>query len=276
MRNSHPTFIGIGGSFAGWTTLKGLLTEHPAIVSTLPSLNYFSSKQWVSKSITWYLEGLPACQRGEVVTGEVSVGYMYNPQVAGRIVKTFPDTKLIALVRHPLARAIAEYEYYQQLASAKSYASCSDFMRANPAVVERGRYGQQLARFYSYYSLLELQVIRYEDLATKPLYVAEQLYRFFDIDPTFVPERLFTFAPPEELPPHPSLLAKLKIAVSHRLTEKKHSKLEPWRLPQPNLNTWFTPEELQFWIKEYWSDVIELSDLVEDDMNRYWFGDFLD
>lgn len=274
MRNSHPTFIGIGGSFAGWATLKGLLTEHPAVVSNLPSLNYFSSRQWRNKNVPWYLEGLPVCQHGMVVTGEVSVGYMYHPQVAERIVKTFPDTKLVALVRHPLARAIAEYEYYQHLASAKLYASCSEFMRANPAVVERGRYGQQLARFYSYYSPLELQVVCYEDLCNEPLQVAEQLYRFLDVDATFVPERLFSFAPAEKPPINPSLLTRLKLSVRHHLTEKRQSKLAPWRPFQPNITKHFTADELEFWIKEYWNDMNQLSNLLEKDMTVKWFVEY--
>lgn len=267
----HPAFIGIGGSFCGWSELRNLLTEHPQIVDELNALNYFNSKLWRTKDTDWYLAGLARTASPTILTGEVSVSYLYHPVVPERIVRAFPDTKLIAVVRHPLARAIAEYQYYKTLPRRHSYASCHEFMLANPGVVERGKYGAKLERYFSYYSPLEIQVVIYEDIVKTPLAVAERLYRWLDIDPTFVPKRLFAFTPPEEPLLNPSHLTKLKLAIKQRFVAMKQSQLKPWQPPQPKIKNWFTPEEEAYWTKEYWPDAVTLSDLVWEDMTVRWF-----
>jgi len=271
----YPTFITIGGSFAGFSVLKELLTEHPQVVDEFATLRYFNSKNWHTKDATWYLAGLPQPVSHTTVTGEVSLDYLYNSQVPARIVRTFPDTKLLAIARHPLMRAIAEFQYYKSLPQHRPYVSCHEFMLANPAVVDRGRFGKYLEHYMYYYSPLELQVVVYDELIDHPLAVAERLYRWLDIDPTFVPKRLFPFVPPEEPPPHPSWLTKLKLEIAKRYTEHKHSKLAPWQPPQPHIRHWFSPAEEAYWVKEYWDDVVQLSEYVYEDMTNHWFSAYM-
>lgn len=271
MKIHGPTFIGIGASFGGWSELRELLTSHPQIANTLPHLDYFSTKRWRENDTAWYVDGLPPVEHGVSVTGEVSMSYLSHPQVAERIVRTFPDTKIIVCLRHPLARAIAEYQYYQQLPQATPYTSCSAFMEANKAVFERGLYGLQLSRYFAYYSPLELHTVFYQELVTAPLAVAEGMYRWLEIDPTFVPKRLQAFIPPEEPPLHPSRLAHAKRALKSRYHQWKQAKLPPWQPPEPALRQWFTPEEEEYWVKAYWSDVALLGDMHRTDLLATWF-----
>lgn len=271
MKIHGPTFIGIGASFAGWSELRELLTSHPQVANTLPHLDYFSTKRWREKDTAWYVAGLPPAEHGMSVTGEVSMSYLSHPQAAERIVRTFPDTKLIVCLRHPLARAIAEYHYYQQLPNATPYASCSAFMEANKAVFERGLYGLQLSRYFAYYSPLELHTVFYQELATAPLVVAEGIYRWLEIDPTFVPKQLQAFIPPEEPPLHPSRLTHAKRALKARYRQWKQAKLPPWQPPEPVLRQWFTPAEEEYWVKAYWSDVALLGDMHRIDLLATWF-----
>lgn len=271
MKIPGPTFIGIGASFAGWSELRDLLTEHPQIANTLPRLDYFSTKRWREKDLAWYHAGLPPRAGGVTVVGEVSMSYFTQPQTAERIVRAFPDAKLVACLRHPLSRAIAEYQYYQQLPNATKYESCSAFMSANKHVFERGLYGMQLSRYFAYYSPLELQVVFYHELATAPLQVAERLYRWLEIDPTFVPKRLKAFVPPEEPLLHPSRLTRAKLALRARYQHWKQSKLPPWQPPEPVISQWFTPEEEAYWVQAYWSDVALLGDELRTDLLAVWF-----
>lgn len=266
-----PTLVGIGGSFSGWSELKQLLTEHPQITDELPRMDFFAGKHWQSKDTDWYLAGIGHTPKEVTVTGELSVGYLYQPAVPERLVRTFPDSKLLAVVRHPLARAIAEYQYYLTLPNRRQYASCHEFLLANQGVVERGRFGATLSRYFHYYSPLELQVVVYDELVETPLAVAERLYRWLEVDPTFVPERLYGYVPPEEPPLNPSKLKKLRLAIKHKLIKRQQAKLEPWQPPQPNLRQWFTPEEEAHWVEVYWSDVVTLSDLLYEDMTVRWF-----
>jgi len=171
-------------------------------------------------------------------------------------------------------RAIAEFQYYKTLPQHRPYASCHEFMLANPGVVDRGMFGKHLERYFRYYSPLELQVVVYDELIAKPLAVAERLYRWLDIDPTFVPKRLFSFVPPEEPPLHPSWLTQLKMYIKERYTTHKRSKLEPWHPPQPKISDWFTKEEEAHWVDVYWSDAVMLSEFVVEDMTVHWFSDF--
>jgi hypothetical protein len=274
MKLHGPTFIGIGASFAGWSELRPLLTSHPQIANTLPHLDYFSTKRWREKDATWYIAGLPPVERGVTVRGEVTMSYLTHPQAAERIVRTFPDTKLIVCLRHPLARAIAEYQYYQQLPNATAYQSCSAFMRANPAVFERGLYGAHLSRYFAYYSPLELHSVFYHELATRPLALLEGMYRWLGIDPFFVPKQLQAFVPPEDPPLHPSRLTRAKLALKARYKAWKLAKLPPWQPPEPDIRQWFTPEEEAYWVKAYWSDVVLLSDIHRMDLLAVWFPEY--
>jgi hypothetical protein len=250
----RPYIIGIGGTFSGWNVLEQILTQHPLIANEFASLGYFDTHRWHTKSLAWYEEGLPAVPRATVYRGEATLSYLYHPLAAERIAQTFPDAKVLAIVQHPLQRALAEYAYYKKIPHHTTYASCHEYMCDHSGVVYRGMYGDALARYVKMFSPLQLQVVMYDELVTSPSNVAERLYRWLDIDPTFIPNISHAFSHSYAMPP---------IHFTHTPTPFRTPKKGWVTIPdkQPTINNQFTSTQYTFWKKRYQSDQHLLKDI---------------
>lgn len=104
-----PSFIIIGASKSGTTSLFFNLSKHPQIlVPHKKEINFFNHNFASGKS--WYLAQFPAIADGkQFITGEASPLYIYNQQARTRIKQLFPHTKIIVMVRNPVDRTISEY-----------------------------------------------------------------------------------------------------------------------------------------------------------------------
>jgi hypothetical protein len=252
--SQRPYIIGIGGTFSGWKVLEQILVQHPLIANEFASLGYFDTYRWHTKSLSWYKEGLPAVPRTTIYQGEVTLTYLYHPVAAERIARTFPDAKVLAIIQHPLQRAAAEFAYYKKVPHHTTYASCHEFMVAHPEVVYRGMYGKALARYVKMFSPLQLQIVTYDELVAKPEHVAERLYRWLDVDPTFVPHNNQIFS---------HLYSASPIHFAHKNTSSKPPKKGWVVLPskQDTIGDQFTSAQYKFWQKRYHSDQYFLEDI---------------
>lgn len=265
-----PAFIGIGASFAGWSDLKKILSAHPSVNDIVPSLDYFSTRAFEEKDSDWYNRAIK--NGSKYKSGEFSPSYFSHPKSAERIASTFPDSKLLAIIRHPLERAVAEYNHYKKIPNATRYASCSEFMSANPAVLARGMYGENLSRYFSYYSPLDIHIINRDDLVVNPLGTIQKVYRFLDIYQDFVPPTLKTYAPPEDEPKHPSLIRRA-IMFSKKTYRHYHPVQNLWQPETIKLENYFTPEEIKYWYEYHQADLYKLSDIVFENMIEKWKGE---
>lgn len=102
-----PDFIIAGASKSGTSSIYHYLNYHPQIL--------FSHKKEIDfywrnfeRGIDWYLAHFPTItDRPDFLTGEATPNYLRFPQVAQRIKDTFPQVKIIILLRNPIDRAIS-------------------------------------------------------------------------------------------------------------------------------------------------------------------------
>ena len=128
-RGTAPGVVLIGAMKSGTTSLFNYLAAHPAITPPIvKEIDYFSYN-WC-RGDDWYRAHFPTTPR-DTITAEASSGYLPYPRAAGRVHETLPDTRIVAVLRDPVARAISHY--FHERRAGREHRSISEAMRAPEA-----------------------------------------------------------------------------------------------------------------------------------------------
>jgi hypothetical protein len=109
-----PSFVCIiGAQRSGTTWLYHMLDAHPDIRMArpvVPEPKFFLDALRVAEGreaylATYFPEGLSP------LIGEKGTSYIEHPEVRDRIRGFFPDARIIAILRHPVARALSNYHF---------------------------------------------------------------------------------------------------------------------------------------------------------------------
>lgn len=109
----RPSFVMVGASRAGTTSLFEALCEHPQV--RRPALNkgvrYFDVNWWRPQS--WYFGHFPLADRGSpsMVTFEASGYYLFHPWASERMHQVLPEARVIAMLRDPVERAWSAWKH---------------------------------------------------------------------------------------------------------------------------------------------------------------------
>lgn len=166
-----PEFLIIGAQRCGTTSLYRYLAAHPQVrAATGKELQFFSLHH--TRGTRWYRAHFPVRPPG-IRSFEASPYYLFDPDVPARAAATLPQAKFIALLRDPVERAYSHYLH------TRSYGveplSFAEALDAEPArlraghrrefsYVARGRYAEQLQRWYALIPAERLLVVRTERL----------------------------------------------------------------------------------------------------------------
>jgi hypothetical protein len=121
--------------------------------------------------------------------------YIYAPGTAERIERYVPGAKSIALLRNPADRAYSAFLYAVRI-GVEPLTDFAQALREEPLRMRngwhyvfhyrsRGRYYQQLKRYYEVFGRERLGVWLYEDMREDPASVAQSVFRFLEVDDTF-------------------------------------------------------------------------------------------
>ncbi len=103
-----PNFIIIGAMKAGTTSLYEYIIQHPQVLPCAQKEVHFFVHHF-EKGLDWYLSHFPSVPPvGSFLTGEASPGYLCNT-IQQKVKDTFPQVKLLAILRNPVERAISHY-----------------------------------------------------------------------------------------------------------------------------------------------------------------------
>jgi hypothetical protein len=179
-----PDFLILGAQKAGTTALYAYLRWHPQITGpSFKEVSFFD--RHYAHGERWYRAHMPARRRSLV--GEASPSYLFHPLAPERVAGMLPDTRLIALLRNPVDRAFSHYQH--EVALGREPLSFEDaiereeermrgevermvrepsyFSHAwwNYTYVARGRYAEQLERWFARFPRERLLVLFTEELA---------------------------------------------------------------------------------------------------------------
>jgi hypothetical protein len=188
-----PDFLIIGAQKAGTTALFAYLRWHPELTGpSWKEVSFFDRRYGAERS---YRASFPAKPRQWLVAqrrgrrplvGEASPSYILHPLAPRRVARMVPSVRLIALLRDPVERAYSHYQHEVRLGREplsfeealdrederlrgeveRMVAEPSYFSDAwwNHTYVARGRYAEQLTRWFEVFPREQLLVLFTEEL----------------------------------------------------------------------------------------------------------------
>lgn len=176
-----PDFLGIGAPRAGTTWLNTLLASHPDVFTPAErdEINFFD--HYYARGLDWYKAFFPSPEHSAEyrAIGEISPQYLECDECPERIFTTLPDSKLVVMLRHPVARAYSQYGLFVQR---RNYKGCfEDFVAAKPRSLERGFYSRYLKRYLRYFDRAQILALVFEDAVRDVGNTKQQLADFLEI-----------------------------------------------------------------------------------------------
>jgi hypothetical protein len=187
-RRALPDFVILGAQRSGTTSLYRWLSAHPSIVPpTNKELHYFDLNY--AKGEGWYRSRFPFERPGRV-TGEASPYLLYHPLAPERVARDLPPTtRFIVLLRDPVQRALSHYWHERRMKAEtqplgpafaledERLAGADEIVRRGErsfahfhfSYVARGRYAEQLERWFGAVGRERVLVLPSESLFTDPL-----------------------------------------------------------------------------------------------------------
>jgi len=179
-----PDFLILGAQKAGTTALYAYLRWHPEITGpSFKEVSFFD--RHYAKGERWYRAHMPVRRRSLV--GEASPSYLFHPLAPERVAGMLPGARLIALLRNPVDRAFSHYQHevalgreplsfedavdredermqgeLERMLRDPSYFSLAWW---NYTYVARGRYAEQLERWFAAFPREQLLVLFTEELS---------------------------------------------------------------------------------------------------------------
>jgi hypothetical protein len=187
-RRPLPDFLILGAQKAGTTALYAYLRWHPGITGPSWKEVSFFDRHYL-RGVRWYRGHFPM-RAGQRLVGEASPGYLFHPLAPERVKETVPDARLIALLRDPVDRALSHYHH--EVALGREPLAFEEALDAEPGrtrgeegrmirepgcfsrawwdytYLARGRYAEQLERWFAVFPRDQLLVVASEELAADP------------------------------------------------------------------------------------------------------------
>lgn len=208
-----PNFFIIGAPKCGTTALYDILRQHPEIyMSSVKEPHYFTFEGEVPMfqgpgggyfrrvAITRPLDYLMlfAGASGHRAIGEASPSYLRSQVAAKRIHRAAPNAKLIAVLRQPAARAYSHFQYlrFHGVEPISSFADALEQENIRKALGwssihfyrQGGYYFSNLSRYYELFPREQIKIYLYDEWNQSPMTVLQDLFRFLEVDPHFIPK----------------------------------------------------------------------------------------
>ncbi len=186
-RRTLISFIGLGSHTAA-PLLYSYIVEHPSVSLPKAPTHFFSKAKSFALGVGWY-EGNFAHDEG-MVCGELAYDYLPSSQSVGLISRTYPNAHLLAVIENPLVSIRVEYIEALRQGRIKRSVTLAEFLKQNPEVLLRARYGRQLVHYFSYYSPNDFLVFLASDIRHDPLKAVALAFAHIGVDKTYIPTAL--------------------------------------------------------------------------------------
>ena len=207
---NFPNFLIIGAGKCGTTSVHNYLNQHPDIfMCPIKETNFFS---YYNININDHLDDLNFINHYKSsitdlnafsnlfskalpnqIKGETSSSYFYNYSALKNIKELINDPKFIVFLRQPAERL---YSRYLHLARENELPSekFEDLFEPNtvwwsrPDLINEGFYFQHLSMYLQHFPASSFKIYLYEDLKNYQLDILQDIFRFLDLDDSFVPK----------------------------------------------------------------------------------------
>jgi len=181
-------FIGIGAERSATTWIAKCLNEHPEICIPDKELfffneydpHYLSVKNYRYRNgLKWLKSKFAKCPR-QNIKGEFTPTYLYDKKAAERIIKDFPNVKLIVSIRNPARRAYSQYINDTRIGVIPKM-SFTQALKLYKSYTEKGYYGKYMKLYFSLFPKKNILVIFYSDIKKVPKTTMKKLFKFIGV-----------------------------------------------------------------------------------------------
>ncbi|MCO5232377.1 MAG: sulfotransferase [Chitinophagales bacterium] len=313
---AHPNFFLIGTVKGGTTSLHRYLDQHPEIyLSPIKEVNYFSKEEIDEKLFArdyrhdiaidlqkYFKEGMPypvhiahiskeedylhlfSKVNGQKAIGEMSLSYMLYENTAQKIYDTYPNAKIMAMLRNPAERAFSQYVMNLKQGKILEQDFLNEIIHddkaknkgwgANHQYLMIGKYFEQLRRYFEIFPKEQIKIFLFDDYKANPSQIVREMFEFLGVNPDL---QINT-----EKIANQGGVPKLK-KINYWLNQygliswaKNHLPLS-WRAP---FKRWMyksekgnipkmTEEERAFLTQYYRSDILLLEKLIQRDLKNW-------
>jgi hypothetical protein len=208
--NKRPKhFFILGAAKCGTSSLYHYLNQHPDIyMSRLKEPLYFEKDY--EKGIEYYWKTYFPDWNGEMIAGEARHRNLYFSYIPQLIAESFPDAKLLVILRNPVDRAYSHYLHRKTLGLEKlsfdeaiqldieriekerlmeteeirnNYIRGLDGDGVNPdhrTYIDSGYYAEQIERYLNYFKRKQLLIVFFDEFKKDPKKVYFEILKFLD------------------------------------------------------------------------------------------------
>ncbi|MBL7645018.1 MAG: sulfotransferase [Candidatus Hydrogenedentes bacterium] len=181
-----PNFLYIGIARAGSTWLFEMLRQHPEVFVP-PAKDVYFFDRYFEKGLTWYFSHFKHADEAKAI-GELSHDYYFSERALKRIHETLPEVRLILCLREPVGRLVSGF-VYNRTTALRSGVSLADYA-AQEEIATQFEYYHHLKRYIDCFGRDRVLVVFFEDMVEEPEKFIRTVYRFLDVDDSFVPPNL--------------------------------------------------------------------------------------
>ena len=181
-----PTFLVIGAMKSGTTSLYRDLRSHPMIHlpdKELSGLTVPGVTQ--GAGLRAYEHAFRTAPDGAQV-GDVSTTYSMLPDFTGVVDRArtllSPDTKIIYLVREPVARIVSHHHH--DIANGRLSVDIDTAVRSDPRLLNYTRYGLQLRPWIDAFGRQAVKVVTFESYVRHRSFTVSDICRFLEVPPS--------------------------------------------------------------------------------------------
>lgn len=188
-----PNFLIVGAMKAGTTWLASNLETHPQVFIPKDELHFFNESKFFQRGFDWYEDQFKAAGNA-IAIGEKTAGYLLHKDTPEVLAKSLPNVKIIIVLRDPVRRAVSQINHhirYGEISpdlSPENLINSSEFSYIDKkfAILERGKYLEQIKRYYSHFKSENILILVNEtDIRKSPEEVLRKTCQFLKIDSQF-------------------------------------------------------------------------------------------
>jgi len=297
-----PNFLIVGAAKAGTTSLYFYLKEHPEIClpDKIKETFFFTGKDFKDvnneggnygkhaiTNLEEYLDLFKNCKHAKAI-GEICVAYLFFYRESIRNIKKIlgEKVKIIIILRNPIERAFSNYLHHVRDGFEKE-----TFEKALSLENERKRkkwwWGYYLTEVGFYYNQVkaylenfsEVKVYLYDDLKKDPLSLVQDIYKFLEVDDSFIPKSIgekfnvsgvpkIKFLNEFLIKPNPiksAIKPLVKLILPKETRQRLRNKLLQKNLEKPQMK----PETREYLKKLYREDILKLQELIKKDLSHW-------
>ncbi len=293
-----PNFLIVGAAKAGTTSLYHYLEEHPEIfMSPLKEPKFITSnflkfpfrgigddevERKIIKDFNSYVTLFEDAKKEKAI-GEASADNLYYFEQSPFFIKKFlGDVKIIIILRNPIDRAFSAYTHLVR--DGREYLNFEEALQEEEKRKKEnwefiwfykdvGFYYKQVKAYIENFS--KVKIYLYEDLKDNQLELIKDIYKFLEVDDSFVPSNLRVKYNVSGVPKNkrlhylltkPNPIKKIiKPFIPQRIRRNLLNKIIQKNLLKPKMKL-----ETKLYLKElYREDILKLQELIKRDLSHW-------